>query len=207
MELTAIAANIGIRPPRSLPDPKEISTRIIENNDSDGDNRLGVNELGNGILSKVDSNSDNFVNQNELFAALTKRIEEKSNTSIHISLNINVIKANLGSLLSSTLNQSDPDTLTNLFTENSISTEVNQSSANVRERYINALITSGIEDGGLFSNSTNTENNSFLTLSETNQRDGRQLLFNFLVEGLGTPKEDALAILNALQSQPFQTVA
>ncbi len=164
-----------------------------------------------GILNKVNSNSDIFVNQNELFAALTKRIEERNNTSIQISLNINVIKANLGTLLSSTQNQSDSDTLTNLFTEDSIFTEVNQSSSNVRERYINALITSGIEDGGLFSSSstlsTNTENSSFLNPLAANQGDGRQLLFNLLVQVLGTPAEDALAILNTLQSQSFQTVA
>jgi hypothetical protein len=204
MEITAIVGNIGIRSPRSLPSPEKISTPIIENNDGDGGNR-------SGRLNKVDSNSDIFVNQNELFTALTKRIEERNNTSIQISLNINVIKANLGTLLSSTQNQSDSDTLTNLFTEDSISTEVNQSSSNVRERYINALITSGIEDGGLFNSSstlsTNTENSSFLNPLAANQGDGRQLLFNLLVQVLGTPAEDALAILNTLQSQSFQTVA
>jgi hypothetical protein len=39
------------------------------------------------------------------------------------------------------------------------------------------------------------------------QMDGRQLLLSLLIGELGTPPNDATAIVNALQSQPFQTVA
>jgi hypothetical protein len=45
---------------------------------------------------------------------------------------------------------------------------------------------------------------SFLS---TTQTDGRQLLLNLLIEELGTPRDEAIAILSTLQNQPFQAVA
>ena len=213
MEITAITGYLGIRPRTSAQSAEKITSRVFENTDSDGDNQLSVQELRNSsrLLAKVDSNGDNFVNQEELFAGLTKRLEEKSGFSYEISLNINVIKANLGDLLTSVLNRSDSGSLTNLLTTQGVSTDNSQVNTNANERYIKALITAGIDDGGFFGGTGDVTSNSELSNAispfSTTQNDGRQLILNLLTSELGTPKEDALAILSVLQSQSFQTVA
>jgi len=213
MEITAITGYFGIRPQTLVQSAESTTARVFENRDSDGDNQLSVQELGNrsGLLAKVDADGDNFVNQEELFAGLTKRLEEKSDFSIEISLNINVIKANLGNLLTSVLNRSDSDSLSNLFTTNGVSTDNSQVNSYANERYINALITAGIDDGGFLGGTggltTSSELRDVISPISTTQNDGRQLLIDLLTRELGTPEEDALAILSALQSQSFQTVA
>lgn len=150
MEITAITGYFGIRPRTSVQSAEKITARVFENRDSDGDNQISVQELRNrsSLLAKVDVNGDNFVNQEELFAGLTKRLEEKNDFSFEVSLNINVIKANLGDLLTSVLNQSDSGSLSNLLTTTGVSTDNSQINSNANERYINALITAGIDDGG-----------------------------------------------------------
>lgn len=213
MEITAITGYLGIRPRTSVQSAESTTARVLENRDNDGDNQLSVQELRNrsGLLAKVDANGDNFVSQEELFAGLTKRLEEKNNFSIEISLNINVIKANLGNLLTIVLNRSDSDSLSNLLTTNGVSTDNSQINSNANERYINALITAGIDDGGFLGGTggltTSSELRDAISPISTTQNDGRQLLLELLTRELGTPEEDALAILSALQSQSFQTVA
>ncbi len=213
MEVNAISGYSGVRFRGSLQTAEKLSARVIEKRDSNGDNQLNVEELGKGseIFQKIDSNSDNVVNQAELLTALTKRLEEKNDSSIQITVNINVIKASLGSLLANVLSQSDSDTLTGLTTENNIAVNDNQINSNVNERYINALITSGLDVGGLFNStgilSINSDSSNSTPLFTTNQNDTSQLLLDLLIEELNTPRQDALAILNALQSESFQTVA
>lgn len=213
MEITAITGYLGIRPRTSVQSAESTTARVLENRDNDGDNQLSVQELRNrsGLLAKVDANGDNFVSQEELFAGLTKRLEEKSDFSIEISLNINVIKANLGNLLTIVLNRSDSDSLSNLLTTNGVSTDNSQINSNANERYINALITAGIDDGGFLGGTggltPSSELRDAISPISTTQNDGRQLLLDLLTRELGTPEEDALAILSALQSQSFQTVA
>ena len=213
METTAITGQFGIRPRTSIQSSERITARVFENRDSDGDNQLSVQELGNrsGLLNKVDTNGDNLVNQEELFAGLMKRLEEKSDFSIEVSLNINVIKANLGNLLTSVLNRSESDSLNNLFTTNSVSTESSQNNSNSNERYINALINAWIEDGGFLGGTggltTNSELRDAISPISTTQNDGERLLLDLLTTELGTPEEDAMAILSILQSVSFQTVA
>jgi hypothetical protein len=213
MEITAITGYLGIRPRTSAQSAEKITARVFENRDSDGDNQLSVQELRNSsrLLAKVDANGDNFVNQEELFAGLTKRLEEKSGFSFEVSLNINVIKANLGDLLTSVLNRSDSGSLSNLLTTQGVSTDTSQVNTNANERYIKALITAGIDDGGFIGGTggltSNSELRNAISPLSTTQNDGRQLLLNLLTSELGTPEEDALAILSVLQSQSFQTVA
>jgi len=213
MEISAITGSINVQSRVSQQSAEIISTRVIEARDIDGDNRLNADELGRQprILSRIDSNGDNFADQQELFTALTKRLEEKNNVTIEISLNIHVIKANLGSLLAGVLDRSDSETLTNLLNENTNTAENNQVNTDVRERYIHALITAGIDDGGVFGSTggltTSTEVRDSVNPLSTTQTDGRQLLLNLLIEELGTPQDEATAILRTLQNQPFQAVA
>lgn len=213
MEISAISSSISVQSRVSQRSAEEISTRVIEARDIDGDNRLTANELGRQaeVFSKVDSNSDGFADQQELFSALTKRLEERNNTTIEISLNINIIKANLGSLMADVLDRIESETLTNLLNDNRISSDESQVDSNVRERYINALITAGIDDGGVFASeeglTTSTEVRDSVNSFSTTQIDGRQLLLNLLIEELDTPRDEATSILDTLQNQPFQTVA
>lgn len=213
MEISAISSSINVQSRVSQPSAERISTRVIEARDIDGDNRLSANELGRqaGVLSKIDSNGDGFAGQQELFAALANRLEERNNTTIEISLNINIIKANLGSLMANVLDRIDSETLTNLPNENGISSNEAQVDSNVRERYINALITAGIDDGGVFASggglTTSNELRDSVNSFSTTQVDGRLLLLNLLIDELGTPRDEATTILDTLQNQPFQTVA
>lgn len=213
MEISAISSSINVQSRVTQQSAEEISTRVIEARDIDGDNRLSANELGrqSEVFSKVDANGDGFADQQELFTALTKRLEERNNTTIEISLNINIIKANLGSLMANVLDRIESETLTNLPNENGISSDETQVDSNVRERYINALITAGIDDGGVFGSeeglTTSTEVRDSVNSFSTTQIDGRQLLLNLLIEELDTPRDEATAILDTLQNQPFQTVA
>ena len=213
MEISAITGSIGVQSLVSKRGAEIISTRVIEARDIDGDSRLNADELGSqsGVLSKVDSNGDDFADQQELFTALTKRLEEKNNVTIEISLNIHVIKANLGSLLANVLDRADSGTLTDLLNEDTILAEDNKVNPDVSERYINALITAGIDDGGVFGGigglTTSTGVSDSLNPLSTAQTDGRQLLLNLLIEELNTPRDEATAILTTLQSQPFQAVA
>ena len=213
MEIVAITGHFGIHSRNSIQSVEKTTARIFENKDSDGDKQLSAQELRNRprLLDKVDTNGDNFFNQEELFARLTRRLEEKSDFSFEVSLNINVIKANLGDLLASVLNRSDSGSLGNLLTTNRGSTENSQTNSNANERYINALITAGIDDGGFSGGTggltTNSELRDTLYPLSTTQNDGRQLLLNLLTSELGTPEDDALVILSILQSQSFQTVA
>ena len=213
MEISAITGSIGVQSLVSKRSAEIISTRVIEARDIDGDSRLNADELGSqsGVLSKVDSNGDDFADQQELFTALTKRLEEKNNVTIEISLNIHVIKANLGSLLTNVLDRADSGTLTDLLNEDTILAEDNKVNPDVSERYINALITAGIDDGGVFGGigglTTSTGVSDSLNPLSTAQTDGRQLLLNLLIEEMDTPRDEATAILTTLQSQPFQAVA
>ena len=213
MDIAAISASIGIQTRVSPPNIERTVTRVIENRDVDGDKLLSPAELGNrsDLFNRVDSNGDSFVNQEELFTALSRRLEERSDVSIQISLDINVIKANLGSLLSSIQGQSDSGGLVNLLDTDNIPAELSRSDANARERYINAFITDGLDLGGFF-NSSGTLSSSTDGINSLNpfvfqQNDGRELLLNLLVEELGTPRQDAVTIINILQSQSFETVA
>lgn len=213
MEISAITGSVSIQSPLSQRSAEIISTRVIEARDINGDNRLSAEELGSqsGVLNKVDSNADDFVDQQELFTALAKRLEGKNNATIEISLNIHVIKANLGSLLASILDQADPVDLTGSLSENTNSAENNQVNSDINERYISALITAGIDDGGVFGTTggltTSTEVRDSLNSLSTAQTDGRLLLLSLLIEELDTPRDEAALILNVLQNQPFQAVA
>ena len=213
MEISAISGSISVQSHVSQQSAERISTRVLETRDIDGDNRLNVDELGRqpGVFNKIDSNGDNFADQQELFTALAKRLGERNNITIEISLNINIIKANLGSLLASVLDRTESEPLTNLLNGNGISSDNAQVSSNVRERYINALITAGIDDGGVFSSTggltTSSELRDSVNVLSTNQTDGRQLLLNLLIDELDTPRDEATTILNTLQNQPFQTLA
>ncbi|MFW2366026.1 MAG: hypothetical protein ACN4GW_06395 [Desulforhopalus sp.] len=214
MEITAISGTIGFQTYGSVNSAERISTRIIKNRDVDGDSRLNVEELGSRaeILNKVDTNGDNFADQEELFSALKTRLEENSNITIEISLNINVIKASLGSLLADFLDRSASDTQTGLSADNRISNGENQINSDLSERYINALITAGIDDGGVFSGSSSglsstSEVRDSLNSLPARENDGRQLLLNLLIDELGTPQDEASSILSTLQSQPFQIIA
>ena len=213
MEISAISGSISVQSHVSQQSAERISARVLEARDIDGDNRLNIDELGrqSGVFNKIDSNGDNFADQQELFSALAKRLGERNNTTIEISLNINIIKANLGSLLASVLDRADSDILTNFFNENANSTLDNQVNSNVRERYINALITAGIDDGGVFGSTggltTSSELRDSVNVLSTTQTDGRQLLLNLLIDELDTPRDDATAILSTLQNQPFQALA
>lgn len=213
MELTAITGYVGIRPQTSVQSTEKITGIVLDKRDSGGGNQLSVQELGNqsAIPAKVDASGDNFANQEELFTGLTKRLEEKSDFSVEISLNINVIKANLGSLVASVLNRSESESLINLLTTDSISSDNAEVNTNANERYINALITAGIDGGGFAGGTggltTNSELRDAISPFSATQNDGRQLLLDVLTSELGTPEDDALVILSTLQSQSFQTVA
>ena len=213
MDIAAISASIGVQARVTPPNIERTVTRVIENRDVDGDKRLSPAELGNraDLFNRVDSNGDSFVNQEELFTALSRRLEERSDVSVQISLNINVIKANLGSLLSSIQGQSDSGGLVNLLNTDNIPAELSRSDTNARERYINAFITNDLDLGGFF-NSSGTLSSSTDDINSLNpftfqQNDGRELLLNLLVGELGTPRQDAVTIINILQSQSFETVA
>lgn len=213
MDIAAISASIGVQARVTPPNIERTVTRVIENRDVDGDKRLSPAELGNraDLFNRVDSNGDSFVNQEELFTALSRRLEERSDVSVQISLNINVIKANLGSLLSSIQGQSDSGGLVNLLDTDNIPAELSRSDTNARERYINAFITNDLDLGGFF-NSSGTLSSSTDDINSLNpftfqQNDGRELLLNLLVGELGTPRQDAVTIINILQSQTFETVA
>jgi len=181
MEINAITGSIFVQPLSSRQNADRIPTRTTANREAE---------------------TDIFAGKKELFAALVKRLEESNITSFKVSVNINVIKANLGNLLTTFLGRSETETLASLFTDSRISDEANLANVDVRERYISALMTAGTDTNSLFGGRSNSIN-SFLT----NQNDGSQLLLNLLIEELGTPQEEATAILNTLQSQPFQTVA
>ena len=213
MDIAAISASIGVQARVTPPNIERTVTRVIENRDVDGDKRLSPAELGTraDLFNRVDSNGDSFVNQEELFTALSRRLEERSDVSVQISLNINVIKANLGSLLSSIQGQSDSGGLVNLLNTDNIPAELSRSETNARERYINAFITNDLDLGGFF-NSSGTLSSSTDDINSLNpftfqQNDGRELLLNLLVGELGTPRQDAVTIINILQSQTFETVA
>lgn len=213
MEISAISSSINVQSRVSQQSAEKISTRVLEARDIDGDNRLNVDELGRqaGVFNKIDLNGDNFADQAELFTALAKRLEERNNVTIEISIDINVIKANLGSLLASVIDRADSNILTNFLNESANSTLDNGVDSNVRERYINALITAGIDTDGVFGSAngltTSTELRDSVDSFSATQTDNRQLLLNLLIEELGTPRDDATAILSTLQNQPFQIIA
>ena len=213
MEISAISSSINVQSRVSQQSAEKISARVLEARDIDGDNRLNVDELGRqaGVFNKIDLNGDNFADQAELFTALAKRLEERNNVTIEISIDINVIKANLGSLLASVIDRADSDILTNFLNENATSTLDNGVDSNVRERYINALIIAGIDTDGVFGSAngvtTSTEVRDSVDSFSATQIDNRQLLLNLLIEELGTPRDDATAILSTLQNQPFQIIA
>jgi len=181
MEINAITGSIVVQPLSSPQNAERIPTQTTANREAQ---------------------ADIFAGQKELFTALVKRLEESNISTDEISLNINVIKANLGNLLTTVLGNSETETIASLFTDGRISDEANLATVEVRERYISALITAGIDSGSLFGGTDNSINPF-----STNQNDGSQLLLNLLIEELGTPREEATAILNTLKSQPFQTVA
>lgn len=181
MEINAITGSIVVQPRSSPQNAERTPTRTTANREVENDISAG---------------------EKELFTALVKRLEESNITSIEVSLNINVIKANLGNLLTTSLGRSETETLESLFTDSRISEEANLATVNVRERYISALIAAGTDTNSIFGGTDNSINPF-----STNQNDGSQLLLNLLTEELGTPRDEATAILNTLQSQPFQTVA
>ncbi len=197
MEISAIAGSISVQ------------SRITQQS---ADRINNTNELGStSLASKIESSGDDFGGQQELFSALVQRLEENNSTTIEISLNINVIKANLGSLLALVLDRDGQGTLDTLLGENGIIANDDQVSPDVQERYINALITGGIDDGGLFGTegglTTYNELRESVNSLSTSQTDGRQLLLDLLIGELGTPQDDATSILSTLLSQPFQAVA
>lgn len=204
MEVSAISASINIQSRDTNRSAESIGRRVIENHDSDGDGRLSVQELGNRpeLLQRIDSNRDNFADQDELFYALAKRLEKQAGLSIEISLDINVIKASLGNLLS--------EALETISQENRISEEQSALDVNIRERYIGAIAIDGLDNDQLFSGSTNvssSDSSNFGNLFSSSQNDGQQLLLDLLVGELGTPRNEAVSILNALQNQSFSIFA
>ena len=213
MEITAITGTIGLQARGALQSAERMNPHIPKSRETYGDNRLHVDAPGEraGALNKVSAKDYNLGDQQELFSALLSKLEERSNATIEISININVIKANLGSLLATVLNQPAPDILSGSLAKTVSSSEADQIDSSVRERYINSLITVGIDDGGIFSGAngllTTTDGFDSITPLPSTQMDGRQLLLNLLIGDLGTPPDDATAIVNTLQSQPFQTVA
>ena len=213
MEITAIAGSIGFQTRGTLQSAERINPRISGTRETYGDNRLHVDPPGGRTetLNNVNANENIFGDQQELFSALNSRIAESNNPTIEISLNINIIKANLGSLLATALDQPATDPLINSSVGTGTFNDGNQIDSNVRERYINALITVGIDDSVLFDGtnglSTPTDGLDLINSLPSTQGDGRQLLLNLLIGELGTPQDEATAIVNTLQSQPFQTVA
>jgi len=197
MEISAISGSLSVQ--------SRISQQNVERVRS-------ADELGRQSRApgSVSSGEDEFGGQQELFAALTTRLEESNSTTIEISLNINVIKASLGNLMAIVLERNGQESA-NLLDEVGIAASDAQVSSDVRERYINALITAGIDDGGLFGTAggltASNEIRDTVNSLSTSQSDGRQLLLDLLIEELDIARDDAAEILNTLVNQPFQAVA
>lgn len=209
MMINGISGTQALQLRSSSSNLENVSSLYTENNNS----QVSPLELKSPeqIFSQVDTNSDSIIDQEELFAALTKKLETRSETSIQISIDINVIKAHIGSLLSSEFNRFDSEFINGLSNLANSSGEQSRSDINTRERYISALITADIDNGGFFGNSgtfsSNGGSTSPLSFFSLNQGDGRELLFNLLVDDLETPEQDALTIIQLLQNISFQTYA
>lgn len=215
MEIGAVNSSISIRTQISSPRTAEVASRIITRNDTDDDNRLSVSELSKAsarFINKIDTNSDSFVDQEELLTALQRRIGERTDIRVEVSLNINVLKANLGNLLSSILSSdSGSNPLSNTFNESILADGTSEVNTNTRERFIRAFILNGLENRGL-PGSSNTlsgifDSNATISALSNGGNDNRQLLLSLLIDQLNTPEDEANEILKILQEQTFSVVA
>ncbi len=145
----------------------------------------------------------------ELLSALAQRLQERTETSLNVSVSINVIKANLGSLLSGVLADTSSDIFDNLLAENLGGSQLQEVSPDVRARLFSALATAGLDDGDLFTSAGTLASKSgsgIIGALGSGSTDGRELLLSLLVNELSTPADDAVSIISVLQESRFEIV-
>ncbi len=145
----------------------------------------------------------------ELLSALAQRLQERTETSFNVSVSINVIKANIGSLLSGMLANNKADIFDSLLAENLYGTQIQEVAPDVRARLFSALATAGLDDGDLFTSAGTLANGSgsgIIGALSSGSTDGRELLLGLLVNELNTPADDAISIISVLQESRFEIV-
>ncbi len=156
----------------------------------------GVNELSAGV--------------GELLSALAQRLQERSETTLNVSVSINVIKANIGSMLSGILSNTNADIFDGLLAGNLTGSQLQDVDPSVRARLFSALATAGLDNGDLFTSTGALDSgggSGIIGALSSGSADGRDLLLNLLVNELNTPEDDAIALISVFQENRFEIVA
>lgn len=142
----------------------------------------------------------------ELLLALAQRIGEGNEGDIDLSLSISIIRANLGSQIADLFSQENQ--LLGDLLAGGTSSSSSEADTNLRQRLFADLALQGLEDGALF-NSSGLIENGFNTSATTSsaQIDTRTLLYGLLVGELGTSRDEAIEVLQALRQNPFEAFA
>jgi hypothetical protein len=174
------------------------------------DSPLSITSVGeNGATGAATSVGELSSGAAELFSVLAQRLQDRTGISIDVSVSINVIKANLGNLLSTILTSDDSNILDDLLAENLSQSQVQEADPDVRARLFSALATAGLDDGGLFTSAGTLDNGSgsgIIGALSSGSTDGRELLLNLLVNELNTPEDDAFALISIFQENRFEIV-
>ena len=210
MEITAVNTIINV--PSGLQARQVEPLRATTGASEDAlDSAISIATVGTtGATGEAAGAGDLSAAVGELLSALAQRLQERTETSLNVSVSINVIKANLGSLLSGLLADTSSDIFDNLLAENLGGSQLQEVSPDVRARLFSALATAGLDDGDLFTSAGTLAGNSgsgIIGALGTGSTDGRELLLSLLVNELSTPADDAISIISVLQESRFEIVA
>ena len=206
MEVYSINATIGLG--SRLPSAERMSTRIINNRDTNGDNQLSATEFyrNEQTFNRIDSDNDNLVSRQELLTALSERLAERTGTGAEVSFSINIIKARLGTLVADILRSSGDSGETLLAGQANGAVANDRAEINARQRYISSYFTAAIDDD-LFGGTSGLDGSSPLNLFGINGNDGRDVLLSLLTDELQTSQAEAESVLELLQNTTLELFA
>ena len=99
MEITGLGFHHEIHASGKLPNPQEVSGRVIERLDKDGDGLLQVNELDGRIsdrLQGADANEDGVLSQDELIQQFEAKMAEHGGFKVGQRPDIQHLKSMMG---------------------------------------------------------------------------------------------------------------
>ena len=102
MEISGLGFHQEILASGKLPDPQEVSSRMIEKLDKDGDGLLRVNELEGRVADRLqgaDSDEDGLLSQEELIGQIEKKMAEFGGFELGKRPDIQRLKSMMGQQL------------------------------------------------------------------------------------------------------------
>ena len=209
MEITAVNTIINVSPvlPQRQVAPLQAAAGAGEDALDSASSLVTAGE--SGVTGETTGVDELAAGVSDVLSILVQRLQERTETTLDVSLSINVIKANLGSLLSGVLANSNSDPFTSLPADNLTGSQLQEVDPGTRARLFSALATAGLDNGNLFTSTGTRENGSLSGIIGTPgavSTDGRELLLNLLVKELNTPENDAISIISIFQENRFEIV-